>query len=238
MSDAVAYLTGAREGTPLESGKWVVITFDDAPDWDYFDLVHPDVGSLKSFYRILVESGTHADATWPSPSAVSFAIAGREARIALDRACLAGRGHWRDFWWHEAALSGVLGIANHSWDHTHVELPVIRQREQRKGTFFGIDSREDADAQIAAAQRYIWYRTGGLAMPYFAYPYGEAPEYLTKVYFPEFEDRHGIGAAFGTAGDYATRGVDRWNIPRFVCGKHWRKPEELEKILRGARRGI
>jgi hypothetical protein len=69
---------------------------------------------------------------------------------------MAGRGHWRDFWWPDLAATGVIGIANHSWDHAHAALPIICQRDQRKGTFLGIDNESDADAQIAQAQRFIW----------------------------------------------------------------------------------
>jgi hypothetical protein len=44
-------------------------------------------------------------------------------------------------------------------------------------------------------------------------------------------------AAFSTAGEYATRESNRWDIPRFMCGLHWKSPEGLEKILRGAMHG-
>lgn len=230
LQDIVDFVMG-RGKPELHQGRWVALTFDDAPDCEYFDLHHPDFGCLKSFYRILVESASTAVSDWPAPTAVSFAIANNEARVALDRACLAGRGHWRDCWWHEAAETGVLAFANHSWDHAHVAVPVIRQREQRKGTFLGVDNEADADAQIAAAQRYIWLRTAGCSLPYFAYPFGEAPDYLTLEYFPRFADRHRTQAAFGTQGDYATVGADRWHIPRFVCGEHWHSPEELATIL-------
>ena len=229
LHDVVEFVLG-RGRRELSDGRWVALTFDDAPDCEYFDLYHSDFddGRLKSFYRILVESAA-GDA--PPPSAVSFAIADPSAREVLDRACLAGRGHWRDCWWHEAASTGVLTFGNHSWDHAHASLPVIRQREQRKGTFLGIDTEPDADVQITGAQRYIWFRTGGLAVPYFAYPYGEAPDYLRAEYFPRFTQRHGIEAAFGTRGDYATVDCDRWYIPRFVCGEHWRSPDELAAIV-------
>jgi hypothetical protein len=235
LQDVVEFVMG-RGKPDLHEGRWVALTFDDAPDCEYFDLYHPSFGCLKSFYRILVESAESGGPDWPAPTAVSFAIADTDARVAIDRVCLAGRGHWRDCWWHEAAATGVIAFGNHSWDHAHIALPVIRQREQRKGTFFGIDNERDADGQIIAAQRHIWYRTGGLALPYFAYPYGEAPDYLRLEYFPGFQERHGMEAAFGTQGDYATVGTDRWHIPRFVCGQHWRSPDELASILAGSER--
>jgi hypothetical protein len=230
LQDVVDFVLG-RAKPALHEGRWVALTFDDAPDCEYFDLYHPDFGCLKSFYRILVESAETGGADRPAPTAVSFAIADVEARAALDRACFAGRGHWRDSWWHEAAETGVLAFGNHSWDHAHPAVAVIRQREQRKGTFLGIDNETDADLQVTAAQRYIWFCTAGLAAPFFAYPYGEAPDYLRLEYFPSFQQRHKIEAAFGTQGDYATVGADRWHIPRFVCGQHWRSTDELAAIL-------
>lgn len=181
-----------------------------------------------------MEAGEATEPGFPRPRAVSFAIADPDARAQIDRACLAGRGHWRDTWWAEAAQSDVLRIAVHSWDHTHVAVTSIRQREQKKGTFLGIDNEADADVQITAAQRYIWFRTAGMSAPYFAYPYGEAPDYLRREYFPGFPERHRIRAAFGTQGAYAAPGLDRWHIPRFVCGQHWRSPEELQAILAGS----
>ena len=236
LGDVVAFVTG-RGGEHLGEGRWVALTFDDGPDVDYFDFIHPDVpaGCLKSFFRILCEA-RHED--WFTPTAVSFVIADESARKDIDRACFAGRGHWRDLWWHDAASSLVLGIGNHSWDHAHPALHLVRTGDQRKGTFLGIDNQRDADIQIAAAQRLIWFRTAGLALPYFAYPYGEAPEYLTREYFPRFQERHGIEAAFVTGGDYARGGMNRWHIPRFVCGEHWQTPEELQRLLMGATRGV
>jgi len=111
---------------------------------------------------------------------------------------------------------------------------VIRQRAQRKGTFLGIDNERDADAQVAHAQRILWFRTGGNVLPYFAYPYGQAPDYLVNDYFPRFASRHRIEAAFDTAGTYATAACNRWRIPRFVCGEHWRSPDAFAALLEGA----
>jgi hypothetical protein len=231
----IAALTWRRARSPLDSGSWVGICFDDGTDHDYFDVVgHEYLGDVKSFHTVLGESGEHRGADWPRPSGTSFVIASPDARTALDRTCMAGLGHWRDVWWKDAVDSGILEIGNHSWDHAHPSLDAIAQRDQRKGTFQGIDNLDDADAQILQADRYIKLRTGGRAAPLFAYPYGETPDYLVKEYFPNGIGRHGMLAAFTTAGDYATADSNRWLIPRFVCGAHWKSPEELEKILRGA----
>jgi hypothetical protein len=54
-------------------------------------------------------------------------------------------------------------------------------------------------------------------------------------YFPRFPDRHHQTAAFTTTGDYAAKGGNPWTIPRFMCGAHWKSPDELAKILAGAK---
>ncbi len=231
----IASLTWSRAPSPLDSGSWVGLSFDDGTDHDYFDVVaHEYLGDVKSFYTILKQSAANAGRDWPRPSGTSFVIASPDARTVLDRTCMAGLGHWRDVWWKEAAESGIFEIGNHSWDHAHPTLDTIAQRQQRKGTFHGIDNQADADAQIIQAHEYINRLTGGRAAPLFAYPYGETPDYLVREYFPKEIARHRMLAAFSTAGDYATAQSDRWNIPRFVCGPHWKNPEGLEKILRGA----
>ena len=230
----IAELTWSAAPSRLDSGSWVGLSFDDGTDFDYLDIeAHPYLGYVKSFYTILKGSGRGPD--WPQPTGTAFVIASPEARTVLDRTCIVGLNQWRDSWWREAAETGILEIANHSWDHTHPTLATIAQREQRKGTFAGIDNLEDANAQVARAQEYIEGMTGGLAVPLFAYPYGETTDYLIREYFPNYAVEHRVLAAFSTAGDYATRGATRWNIPRFMCGLHWKSPDELEKILRGAR---
>ena len=229
LADVAAYAAdnGARY---LEQGTWAALSFDDGTDWDYHDYDY-DGRCIKSFYTILKEAAVHGES--PPPTAVSFVIASPEARRILDRTCIAGRDNWRDSWWSDATRSGVLGIGNHSWDHVHDTLPTVAQREQRKGTFLGVDSLADADIQIRQAEQFICARAGATTR-LFAYPYGEAPDYLVADYFPNHRERHGIVAAFVTGGDYATRRSNRWKIPRFVCGEHWKTPDELARILTAA----
>lgn len=228
----IARLTWSRAPSSLDSGSWVGLSFDDGTDHDYFDIVgHEYLGDVKSFFTILKESAATDGPEWPKPTGTSFVIASPEARVVLDRVCMAGLGHWRDVWWKEAAESGFLEIGNHSWDHTHPSLDRVAQRDQRKGTFKGIDNLTDADAQIVQADQYIKRVTGGRAAPLFAYPYGDVSDYLLHDYFPLRMEQHKMLAAFSTVGDYATRESNRWSIPRFVCGDHWKNPEGLEKIL-------
>jgi hypothetical protein len=229
----IARLTWGDVDSQFDSGRWIGLSFDDGTDFDFLDIeAHPYLGYVKSFYTILKESGAAGDHGWQRPTGTAFVIASPEARAVLDRTCIAGLNQMRDVWWAEAARTGVLEIGNHSWDHTHPSLDNVAQRNQQKGTFTGIDNFADADAQIVQANAYIKRLTEELATPLFAYPYGETNDYLIHDYFPSNMKRHGLIAAFSTGGECVTCDSNRWNIPRFVCGHHWKTPEGLELILR------
>lgn len=219
---------------PRLTGRVVGLSCDDGPDVDYFDIDQPGIGLTKSFRRVLIEFQSSLSKGVPPPSLVSFVIASRSAREQLDRACIAGRGEWRDSWWREAHVEGVMRIANHSWDHVHSALDHVMQRDQLKGTFSGIDSLEDADSQILQAEKYIAQVLGTKTSRLFAFPYGEFNDYLVNTYLPQEASRHGLLAAFSTGGDYAGKHSNRWCIPRFVCGEHWKSPDDLAHILEGA----
>jgi len=47
------------------------------------------------------------------------------------------------------------------------------------------------------------------------------------------QPRH-VGAAFGDGAQPVTPAADRWNLPRYICGWHWKSPDALAAILRGA----
>ncbi len=212
----------------LQQGRYVALSFDDGTDLDYFDFSHPGYGDLKSFHTLLLEQ---AGMGWDGgvPVATSFVIASPRARVELDESCIAGRDQWRDGWWLEAARKGVLEIANHSWDHTHVSLAAIAVPEQHRGTFVGIVDYESADAEILRAEHYIRQKCEHQSVALFAYPYGEFNEFLTGYYFPA--RKQWFDAAFTTAGELVTAASSRWELPRFVCGQHWDSPAGLEAIL-------
>lgn len=232
LADIALYVAG--EGASyLDVGSWLGLSFDDGPDWDYHDF-YADGRSLKSFHSILREA-TDLEHGF-RPSAVSFVIASPEARNTLDRLCIAGNDNWRDTWWVEAARSGVLAIGNHSWDHAHPDLgSPDRHRANNKDSFFKVDCFERAERQIARAEIYIRSRVGNLSSRLFAYPYGDAPDYLVREYFPYYPEHHGMIGAFYGNGEYATSAANRWKIPRFECREHWKSPGGLERILAAAR---
>lgn len=227
LTDLVPMLTGESE--PVNAGeKLVALTFDDGTDLDYHDFSHPEYGHLKSMRRILMEAPRLGLDGGPPP-ATSFVIASPEAREELDRTCIAGRGQWRDDWWLDSARNGPVGIANHSWDHTHESLAELAVDASHRGRFDTITDFEAADAEILQAERYIREKTVGHSSPYFAYPYGHGNDFLAKEYFPARSEW--FRAAFTTAGRPVTSSESPWLIPRFVCGDHWKSPEGLMEIL-------
>lgn len=218
------------EGTvaSLAHGRVVGISFDDGTDHDYLDFSHPGYGHLRSMARVMREQGIGLGYPEGPATATSFVIVSPEARAQLDRSCIAGRGQWRDDWWAEAAREGVLVIANHSWDHLHPTLDSVITTQAERGRFDSVLTVEDADREIAQAERYLNERTEGLSARLFAYPYGHSNEFLVKSYMPK---QQAVNAAFIGGGDYVRPDSNRWAIPRFICQEHWRTPDALEQIL-------
>ena len=216
------------------------LTFDDGPEYDAVDHLHPTLGLQPSFLRILQEFAESADgAHQTSVCGTSFVIASPEARRVMEAATAPGpyylhRGCLNDDWWSPAIDSGKIAIANHSWDHLHPALARVAHSRQAKGDFFQVDNEHDADMQIDAAARYIDTRTGGRASPFFAYPFGKYNPYLVEDYFPRDRSRHGIRAAFTVDGRPLHVLENRWTLPRYSCGFNWTTPHELATLLKNA----
>lgn len=233
----VEVLRGKRSLGSLAGEKLVGLSFDDGWDYDYCDIADGRGGLAISIHSILKRSRQWLPQFDEGPRGVSFVIASPEARALLDRTCGVGLDRWRDVWWASCAAEGVLGIANHSWDHVHDTLPIVRQHANKKGSFFEINSFDDAEGQIADAQRYINQKTNGQALPLFGYPYGHVSIYLRDVYFPHHGARLGIRAAFGTGGTSVRPDTPVWDIPRFVCGEHWKTQSDFWALLDAVERG-
>lgn len=69
----------------------------------------------------------------------------------------------------------------------------------------------------------------------FAYPYGEASDYLQEDYFPHFPGEHRTRAAVTTEPALVTHDASPWSLPRYVYGAHWQTAAELQKILADVR---
>jgi peptidoglycan/xylan/chitin deacetylase (PgdA/CDA1 family) len=226
LAAVVDALLGEAPASQVEDA--VAITFDDGSWFDWHDLEHPTCGPQRGFAGILRD---FAAETGAAVHATSFVIVSPEARAVLDRTCLIGRGWWGDEWWPQAQREGLIAIESHSWDHNHATLPTTAQREQRKGTFHTIDAYADADAEIRRASDWLDRHCAPHRTSLFAYPYGESNDYLVREYLPLHAAEHRLRAAFGTAPEPVTAASARWDLPRYVCGQHWRDPRELERLL-------
>ncbi len=210
----------------------VAISLDAGTDFDFHDLPHPVHGNQRSMLNILRDFiAQHGEGAQPLLHATAFVVASPAAREDMDRGCLIGKGWYRDAWWNAAVQSGLLGVANHSWDHNH---PAVRSTANRPatGTFRCIDHRDLADYQVRQARDYLESTAPNAATGLFAYPYGDANDYLVAEYFPLGESVTGARAAFGTQPGHVGTGANRWHLPRYVCGRDWRSPDDLRHLLR------
>lgn len=227
LSKIANWLDSSRHHDLLGT-RYVGISFDDGCDHDFVDFSYPGIDTLHSFYTIL-HTNNQANPGETTASATSFVIASPQARSILDKECIAGRDQWRDEWWKSAQDTGLITIANHSWDHTHACLGFVAQQSQQKGNFYCIDNFHAADMQILQAEWYIKHQLDNQSSGLFAYPYGHHNPFLVDDYFPHHKNT--FNAAFTTGGEYVTQETNRWCIPRFVCGEHWQQSDQLEAIL-------
>lgn len=222
----------------------VALTCDDGSDFDAVDLPHPSWGLQRSVLGILSDYRSRHGARQPGLHITSFVIASPDAREELDRTCMVGRGWWNEHWWGGALASGLLAIGNHSWDHNHESLARPCGGMTRGGSFTSIDSPAAADYEIRQADEYLRARAPNPGARLFAYPYGETNPYLSDEYFPAYRGSSpapaamepGFAAAFTTEPEHLSSRADRWRMPRFMCARDWKSPEDLLRILEGAGR--
>lgn len=225
----IAWLQG--DATDDQVNRGICLTFDDGPDFDFYDLEFPPYGLQRSSFNIISDfQAEYGLAAQPGLHATSFVIASPVARQALDSACLTGQQWLNDTWWKSAQQSGLWAIQNHSWDHNHPAVSPVIQKDQRKGDFSWIDTYAECQAQIIQSADYIAQQTG-VRPTLFAYPYGQASAYLRHDYWPANITAHGCVAAFSTQPGPVTLKSERWYLPRLVCGLHWHTPAELAMRL-------
>lgn len=217
--------------------RYVALTFDDGPIYDLDDFVHPQMGLQRGFVGVMRDfSATSGGRRQPDLKATSFVIASPEARHVIETTFDAeytylGAGSMGELWWDRAIATGLLSIANHSWDHLHPGLERVAHSKQVRADFTQVVSEEDADAQILAASRYIHEHTGGKATPFFAYPFGHFNDFLATTYLPKKGRAAGILAAFTSEPRPVAAGDNVYTLPRYICGHHWKTPEQLAAIL-------
>jgi peptidoglycan/xylan/chitin deacetylase (PgdA/CDA1 family) len=238
---ALAKAGDGRVGAAPEA-RLVALTFDDGPVYDLDDFVHPEYGVQRGFAGIMRDfSHTALGRGQPDLAATSFVIASPEARKVMeatfdDRYTYLGAGALDEAWWPRALATGLLSIANHSWDHLHPALPRVAHSADVRADFTRVTNDADADAQILTASRYLQERTGGRATPHFAYPFGHCNTFLSTDYLPRRGAEAGVIAAFTTEPCPVRKDDNPFRLPRYVCGDHWKSPEELAAILAPALR--
>jgi peptidoglycan/xylan/chitin deacetylase (PgdA/CDA1 family) len=236
----VAARDGGSRGAAASAEPLLALTFDDGPVFDLDDFVHPVLGFQRGFVGAMRDFGaTAAGLRQPELSATSFVIASPEARkvaeSTFDRQyTYLVPGALDDAWWTRAIESGLLAIANHSWDHLHPALPRVAHSADARADFTRVASEADADAQILAATRYLRERTAGRAAPYFAYPFGHWNDFLADDYLPRRRADVDVRAAFTTEPRPVRADDSVYRLPRYVCGQHWKHPDELAAILAAA----
>lgn len=211
----------------------VALTCDDGTDFDYFDLPHPQHGTQRSLFNAMRDlRRERGKACQPDLHLTAFVIASSEARLRIDQACLIGRNWVRDSWWRAAAASGLMSIENHSLDHNHPCLTTPGVDGMPRGSFMDVNSAPRAEAEIADAQQLLARHMAPRTPQLFCYPFGHAPDYLRHEWFPERGESLGLKAAFGDGARPVDKVSDRWNLPRYICGWHWKSPAGLQSILR------
>jgi len=220
---------GLFDGASLPDGRALIcLTFDDGCDFDVHTLDFPGHGTYAGFLQIMEAFiGTHGSEAQPELHATSFVIASPDARSRIDRKSLFGQNHMSDDWWREADAHPLMTIGNHGWDHNH---PDLDEGPYPRGGFEMVSKLEHCDTQVVKASDYIEGKTGRRPS-LFAYPFGESSEFIRNEYFPLRRDEHHCLAALGTRSGLATSHSERWNLPRFVCGRDWSTPGELLAAL-------
>ncbi len=210
----------------------VALSCDDGADFDYRDLDHPGHGPQRSLLNCLNDFiAERGPAAQPHLHLTSFVIASPKARAEMDRQCLAGRDWMREDWWPEVTATGLVEIGCHSWEHNHPALGETGIDGTPRGSFEVIDNTTRADHEIAQATAYLSSRVGKQAVTQFAFPFGQSNAFLIDEYLPNRGAELGLTAAWSTDGRPVTETDNRWNLPRYVCGWHWKSPDELRAIL-------
>jgi peptidoglycan/xylan/chitin deacetylase (PgdA/CDA1 family) len=209
-------------------GPVVCLTFDDGCDYEVRTLEFGRFGVQPGFLSIMEDFiQRHGKAAQPGLHATSFVIASPKARQIIDQGSLFGTGHMSDDWWRAAANHPLLDIGNHGWDHNHPDLGL---ENYPRGGFTMIETLEHCCQQVIQAGEFIATIIGQWPQ-IFAYPFGESSDYIRNEFFPNYSNDHQSLAALGTCAGLVSAQSNRWDLPRFVCGRDWSSPDELLAAL-------
>jgi hypothetical protein len=212
--------------------RCIALSCDDGTDFDFFDLEFPGYGVQRSFANTLQDfRARHGVDAQPGLHLSSFVIADPLARRQIDQACLFGRDQIGDGWWRDAQASGLLSIENHGWDHNHPCLQSLAPDGLARGDFHAVSSDARAEFEVTQAQHFLRDALGR-APAMFCYPFGHVSEFLRTQWLPRRGPALGLRAAFGDGARPVMHSDHRWNLPRYVCGWHWKTAEDFAALLR------
>ena len=161
-----------------------------------------------------------------------FVIASPEAREHLDRECIFGNGL------DEPAAGGNRRHdPDASLSKTTASITTTRRSRCpalaacSAVRFFLVDNRERADAEIVAAARYIDNVIAPHARRCSVIRTATSTIICVAIIFRNLQNVHGMRAAFGDGAEPIHDKSDRWNLPRYICGHHWKSQDELRAIL-------
>jgi hypothetical protein len=224
-------ISDALRGKSYLPDRAVAFSCDDGADLDFRDIYWPHLGLQQSFATIIREFAGKDAKNRFSPM-TSFVIADPKARQELDNRCLYGLGWMSDNWWQPAVLSGICHIGIHGWDHCHPELERYSMSGSSGRIRAEISSYQDAQEQVLQAISYISTLAPNPGTALFAFPFGKPSEYLVREYLPNFQTEHQLSAAFSTEPATIHRESNIWSLPRYVCGYHWKSPEDFSALLK------
>ena len=209
----------------------VALTCDDGTDLDWRDVDWPGTGVQRSFANILRDfRDVRGSEAQPDLHLSSFLIADPDARARMDRECIFDRGWMGEDWWRPAEASGLMSFENHSWDHNHPCLPSPGPNGLTRGDFHAVANEAQAEFEIAQAQQYLSARLDRRPRV-FCYPFGHVSAFLHDDWLPRRGPQIGLDAAISDGAVPVTQASDRWNLPRYICGWHWKTPDQLHAIL-------
>jgi len=229
LSHVLDWYEGKVPFKEIEHG--VALTLDDGSWLDFYDIRHPTCGPQPSMFNLLEAFRDSVSAArQPTLHISSFVISSPDAREELDQKNLLGNGWWGDDWWARARATNRVGIECHSWDHAHDTLENVAQQENIKGDFREIKTLGDCSIQVTRAAEYI-EKTAGRRPSFYAYPWGQASDYMVREFMPGQQAVHQFRAAFSIEPRHVTKKDNIWFLPRYVCGRDWKSPAELKALL-------
>ncbi|MBE9547944.1 MAG: polysaccharide deacetylase family protein [Proteobacteria bacterium] len=230
LTTLVDWLMGDLGDAAIENG--VCITFDDGCLLEIEDLEFPPHGVQVSFLNILrAFQKQHPDSAGKNFVVTSFVIASEFDRRQIDRKSLFGLGWMEDDWWAAVQAEGLIDIQSHGWDHKQAMTSDDPDKPVPFARFESVDDYAQCEQQVLLANQKIAAVLQVKTPEFFAYPFGSASNYIREEYLPENRSTTGIRAAFSTEPEHVVRSSDRWNLPRYVCGRDWQAPEQFTALL-------